>query len=383
MTSSLRGRTAVVGVGHFGIGESPGHNPIEIMAGATRYALADAGLSLKDVDGVFAGSAVHFMPSVSLSEHLGIRPRHVDSTMLGGASFVTHTLQAAMALNAGLCDVALIAYGSNQRTGSGRLVAGTEPDPLEVPYNPRQPITAYALAASRHMHLFGTTREQMAAVAVAARAWANLNPEAFAHGPLTVDDVLRSRMISDPLSVLDCCLVTDGGGAVIMVRADRARDCAKLPVYMLGGGTEITHMSIANMPDITVTGALESGRRAREMARVELRDIDLIEVYDAFTINTILFLEDLGFCPKGECGRFVGDGNIAPGGGLPVNTNGGGLSCVHPGMYGIFLVIEAVRQLRQEAGDRQVSDAQVAMVHGNGGRLSVQSTSIFGTAAAL
>jgi acetyl-CoA acetyltransferase len=383
MTSNLRGRTAVVGVGHYGIGEIPGHNPIEIMAGATRNALADAGLSLKDVDGVFAGSAVHFMPSVSLSEHLGIRPRHVDSTMLGGASFVAHTLQAAMALNAGLCNVALIAYGSNQRTGSGKLVAGTEPDLLEAPYNPRQPITAYALAASRHMHLFGTTREQMAAVAVAARAWANLNPEAFARGPLAIDDVLRSRMISDPLSVLDCCLVTDGGGAVIMVRADRAPDCARPPVYMLGGGTEITHMSIANMPDITVTGALESGRRAREMARVDLSDIDLVEVYDAFTINTILFLEDLGFCPKGEGGRFVGDGNIAPGGGLPVNTNGGGLSCVHPGMYGIFLVIEGVRQLRHEAGDRQVLDAQVAMIHGNGGRLSVQSTSIFGTAATL
>ena len=216
---------------------------------------------LKDVDGVFAGSAVHFMPSVSLSEHLGIRPRHVDSTMLGERVLRGAYAPGGNGAERGTsCNVALIAYGSsNQRTGSGKLVAGTEPDLLEALYNPRQPITAYALAASRHMHLFGTTREQMAAVAVAARAWANLNPEAFAPGPLAIDDVLRSRMISDPLSVLDCCLVTDGGGAVIMVRADRAPDCARPPVYMLGGGTEITHMSIANMPDITVTGALVSG----------------------------------------------------------------------------------------------------------------------------
>ena len=381
--SALRGAAAVVGVGHSNLGAAPGFTAIEIMAGAVQAALRDCGLALKDIDGVFAGSAVHAMPAVSLSEYLGIHPRFVESTNLGGSSFVAHTLSAAMALAAGLCDVAVIAYGSNQRSASGRLVSSAEPQPYEAPYRPRHPITAYALAASRHMHEHGTTREQLAEVAVAARQWANLNPEAFAQGPLTVSDVLASRMVSDPLSVLDCCLVTDGGGAVVMVRAERARDFPKPPVYFLGAGIESSHRSIAMMEDLTVTGAKASGARAYEMAGLGPHEMDVLELYDAFTINTVLFLEDLGFCPKGEGGRFVMNGRTAPGGTLPVNTNGGGLSCVHPGMYGIFLVIEAVRQLRGEAGARQVAGAETALVHGNGGTLSTQVTSLFGTGATL
>jgi acetyl-CoA acetyltransferase len=233
------------------------------------------------------------------------------------------------------------------------------------------------------MHCYGTTREQMAAVAVAARQWALLNPVAWEKKPLTIAEVLAARMVSYPFTVRDICLVTDGGGAIVMTAPDRARALKKPPVYVLGCGQAITHANISSMPDLTVTGALASGREAYAMAGLGPADIDVVELYDAFTINPILFLEDLGFCPKGEGGRFVEDGRIAPGGSLPVNTNGGGLSYCHPGMYGLFLLIEAVRQLRGECGGRQVKDCRTAIAHGNGGVLSSQSTVILGTAATV
>jgi acetyl-CoA acetyltransferase len=233
------------------------------------------------------------------------------------------------------------------------------------------------------MHQFGTTREMLADVAVAARDWANLNPAAFARGPLTREDVLASRMVSDPLTSHDCCLVTDGGGACVMVRADRARDLQRKPAYLLGAAGAQWHRSIAQMSDLTVTAATESGPRAFAMAELAPTEVDLVMVYDAFTINTILFLEDLGFCRKGEGGRFVQGGAIAPGGRLAVNTNGGGLSCVHPGMYGMFLIIEAVTQLRGDAGQRQLSDCAVALCHGNGGTLSSQVTALLGSGATV
>ena len=334
------------------------------------------------MDGVFAATGVHGVPVLSVAEYLGLRPRYLEGTNVGGSSFEVHLLQAAAALQAGLCDVALIAYGSNQRTAGGRLVSMSEPQWHETPYRPRHPITGYAMAAARHMHQYGTTREDLAAVAVAAREWANRNPQAFARGPLSIEDVLKSRMISDPLTVADCCLVTDGGAACVMVRAERARDLKKKPVYLLGAGAVASHRSIAQMPDLTVTGAAESGPRAFAMAGLGKDDVDLLMLYDAFTINTILFLEDLGLCPKGEGGRFVSSGAIDPGGALNVNTNGGGLSCVHPGMYGLFLIVEAVTQLRGEAGERQV-EAEIALCHGNGGTLASQATAILGTQAAL
>jgi acetyl-CoA acetyltransferase len=200
---------------------------------------------------------------------------------------------------------------------------------------------------------------------------------------LTVEDVLASRMVSDPLSKLDCCLVTDGAAAAVLVRADRAGNSPKQPVFVLGVGSAHWHREIAAMPDLTRTAASESGPRAFEMARLAVSDVDVVQLYDAFTINTILFLEDLGFCPKGEGGRFVADGAIAPGGLLPVNTNGGGLSCVHPGMYGLFMIVEAVRQLRGDCGSRQITGAEVALVHGNGGSLSSQVTALLGTEATI
>jgi acetyl-CoA acetyltransferase len=379
MTTKLRGKSAIVGTGHAGFGEAHGLTAYDVMTLSALAALGDAGLKLSDVDGLFCTMMEDSMPALMAAEYLGIQPRFIDGTMTGGSSFVNYLTSATMALEAGLCDVALIVYGSNQRTASGRLVTASRPPAYEAPYNPRYPISAYAMAAARHMHEFGTTREQLADVAVAARAWAQHNPEAFERGPLSRADVLGARMVGDPLTVRDCCLVTDGGGAIVMVRADRARDFPKAPVYVLGSAAESSHRQISQMKDFTVTAARESGARAFAAAGVSPSDIQAVELYDAFTINTILFLEDLGFCAKGEGGAFVEGGRIAPGGVLPVNTNGGGLSCVHPGMYGIFTVIEAARQIRGDAPGIQLRDVDLALAHGNGGVLSSQVTAILGS----
>ena len=378
MTTELRGKSAIVGTGHAGFGEAHGLTAYDVMAQSALAALGDAGLNLSDVDGLFCTMMEDSMPALMAAEYLGIQPRFIDGTMSGGSSFVNYLTSATMALDAGLCDVALIFYGPNQRTASGRLVTASRPPAYEAPYNPRYPISGYAMAAARHMHEYGTTREQLADVAVAARAWARHNPEAFERGPLTREDVLGARMVGDPLTVRDCCLVTDGGGAIVLVRADRARDFPKPPVYVLGSAAQSAHRQISQMKDFTVTAARESGKRAFAAAGGSPGDIQAVELYDAFTINTILFLEDLGFCAKGEGGAFVEGGRIAPDGVLPVNTNGGGLSCVHPGMYGIFTVIEAARQIRGDAPGIQLNDIDLALAHGNGGVLSSQVTAILG-----
>ncbi|MGR3607261.1 MAG: acetyl-CoA acetyltransferase [Sulfitobacter sp.] len=383
MTDQLRGKSAIVGTGHAGFGEAHGLTSFDVMAQSALAALGDAGLKLSDVDGLFCTMMEDSMPALMAAEYLGIQPRFIDGTMSGGSSFVNYLTSATMALDAGLCDVALIVYGSNQRTASGKLVTASRPPAYDAPYNPRYPISGYAMAAARHMHEYGTTREQLADVAVAARAWARHNPEAFERGPLTREDVLGARMVGDPLTVRDCCLVTDGGGAIVLVRADRARDFPKPPVYVLGSAAQSAHRQISQMKDFTVTAARESGKRAFAAAGVSPGDIQAVELYDAFTINTILFLEDLGFCAKGEGGAFVEGGRIAPDGVLPVNTNGGGLSCVHPGMYGIFTVIEAARQIRGDAPGIQLNDIDVALAHGNGGVLSSQVTAILGSQATL
>lgn len=382
----LRGRAAIVGIAESTLGEvGPGISSLDLIGQATTRALADAGLTLRDVDGLFTHSAFFPLPALTTAEYLGIRPRYLDGTAIGGSSFVGHLWHAAAAIESGQCEVALVTYGSNQRSAGGGLVAsgGNLHRSWEAPYRPRQPVTSYALAATRHMYEYGTTREHLAEIAVAARQWAKLNPVAFDQGDLSIQDVLDSRMVSTPLSVRDCCLVTDGGGAVILTSAERATTLPSTPAYVLGVGDATSHTSISQMPDLTTTAAVESARRAYEIAGVGPQQIDVVEVYDAFTINTLLFLEDLGFCAKGEGGNFVSGGAIAPGGRLPVNTNGGGLSYCHPGMYGILLVIEAVRQLRGQAGARQVADHELALVHGNGGTLSSQVTAILGTEATL
>ena len=379
-----RGSAAIVGVAESDLGQvAAGLSPIDLMAQGVQRALADCGLRLKDVDGLFCAAAQSRLSVLALCEYLRIDPAFLGSTIVGGSSFEYHVAHAMAAIGAGLCNVAVIAYGSTQRSVGRKQASAREINPYETPFRPFMPASAYALAASRHMHEFGTTREQMAAVAVAAREWALLNPVAWEKKPLTIAEVLSARMVSYPFTVRDCCLVTDGGGAIVMTSAARARGLRHAPAYVLGWGQSVTHASISNMPDLTVTGAQASGKGAYAMARLHPSDVDVAELYDAFTINTILFLEDLGFCKKGEGGAFAADGRIAPKGNLPVNTNGGGLSYCHPGMYGLFLLIEAVRQLRGACGARQVRDCEVALAHGNGGVLSSQSTVVLGTQATL
>lgn len=375
-----RGKTAIVGVGTFGTGRAPGYEPHDIAAIAARNALREAGLTFADVDGLFyTNSADTFGGGTSFAQYIGIQPKVIDNSRPGGNVFETWLERAAWLLDAGLIDCALIAFGSNQASASGKLSRTSQPWPYEARYNPVLPASSYAMAAARHMHEFGTTKDQLGAVAVAARQWAMLNPEASKRDPMTLDDYRASRLVSDPLSVLDCCLVTDGGAAIVMTRADRAADLKARPVKVLGAASSMTHHNISAMPDLTRTALAECGPRAYAAAGLGPQDIDVVQLYDAFTINTILFLEDLGFCPKGEGGRFVEAGAIAPGGTLPVNTNGGGLSCTHPGMYGLFTIIEAVRQLRGECGARQIEGARTAIAQGNGGVLSAQALAILAT----
>lgn len=379
-----RGKVAIAGAATYGIGETPGLKAIDMAARAASLALADAGLRLPDVDGLFVAVPDDALGGLAVAEYLGIKPRFTDCNRTGGSAFFSHAITAALMLDAGYLDTALIMYGSNQRSAGG-LVTLRKSSPYETPYKPINPLSSYALATARHMHEYGTTRAQLAEVAVAARQWANLNPEAFMHGKgeLTVEECLKARMISDPLSARDCCLITDGAAAIVLTRADRAAHLRAQPVYLLGAAAAIEHAAIDQMENLTVTPAVESGRRAFELAGVTPADIDLVELYDAFTINTILFLEDLGFCGKGEGGAFVSGGRIAPGGELPVNTNGGGLSCCHPGMYGLFTIVESVVQLRGHGGARQVAGAELALAHANGGVLSSEATMILGTAATL
>jgi acetyl-CoA acetyltransferase len=352
----------------------PGLDAADVMAEAARAALDDAGLAPSDVDGLFAASTQLPWASVNLGEDLGIGAgvRYSDSTMVGGSSPMAHVNHARAAIGAGLCDVALIAYGSTQRSVGRASASRQELDRWEAPYRPMLPVAAYALAASRHMHEHGTTPEQLAAVAVAARAWAQTNPKAFKREPLTIDDVLAAPRVCDPLGVRDCCLVTDGGGALVVTSLERARTLRRPPVRVLGAGEAHSHRHISSMPDLTTTAAVASGARAFAEAGLTPADVRSAQLYDAFTITTILFLEDLGFCAKGEGGAFVQDGRIAPGGALPVNTNGGGLSYAHPGMNGLLLLVEAVRRVR-DAGD------EVVLAHGNGGVLSSQCTVILGS----
>ncbi len=367
---------AIVGAAEAQVGQAlPGLSAADVMAQAAHAALADAGLGPADVDGVFASSTQLPWASVNLAEDLGIAPRYSDSTMLGGSSPMAQLHHARAAIEAGMCEVALIAHGSTQRSVGRASASVQEVDPWEAPYAPLLPVSAYALAASRHMYEYGTTPEQLAWVAVSARRWAQGNPRAWSRDELTVEDVLAAPRVCDPLGVRDCCLVTDGGGALVVVSRARARVMDLTPVHLLGAGEAHSHRHISSMPDLTVTAAVESGRRAFAEAGLGPADVQSAQLYDAFTITPILFLEDLGFCAKGEGGAFVEGGRIAPGGELPVNTSGGGLSYAHPGMNGLLLLVEAVRRVR-EAGD------DIVLAHGNGGVLSTQCTVILGSDAA-
>ncbi|WP_445152724.1 acetyl-CoA acetyltransferase [Baekduia sp. Peel2402] len=365
---------AVVGAAEAQWGEAlPGLSAADVMVQASLAALADAGLTVEDVDGVFASATQIPWASVTLSEQLGITPRWQDSTMIGGASPMAHVNHARAAIAAGQCEIALIAYGSTQRTVGRATASVQERSPFEEPYAPPLPVAAYALAAARHMHAFGTTPEQLAAVAVSAREWAaRRGAPAWHTKPLSIDDVLASPRVCEPFGVRDCCLVTDGGAAIVVTSADRARALRRPPVFVLGAAEAQTHRHISSMPDLTRTAAVESGARAFAEAGLRPADVESAQLYDAFTITPILFLEDLGFCAKGDGGPFVEDGGIGPGGRLRVNTSGGGLSYGHPGMNGLPLIVEAIREIRDAGKD-------VVLAHGNGGVLSTQATLLLGS----
>jgi acetyl-CoA acetyltransferase len=361
----------IVGAAETPLGKVMDHSELSMVAVAAKEALGEAGLRFRDVDALFT-NYMGEEGSVQLGEYLGIRPRYAESSDMGGASFEFFIHHALLAIAAGRCDVALIGYASRQRSRRNRPRAvsgntGTIGAQFEAPYGIHFPIGHYALSAARYMHECGATPEHLARVAVAARKWASLNPKAWIREPLTVDEVLASPMICDPLHKLDCCLVTDGGGVVIVTGRERARDARKAPVRIIGAGESHVQWHVAQCPDLTVTPGVVSGREAFGMAGIKPSDVHVFEPYDNFTHAVLLYLEDLGFCKKGEAGEFVASGHLDPGGRLPSMTSGGGLSYNHPGALGILLLIEAVRQLRGEAGDRQVPDAEIAVAHGTGG----------------
>jgi acetyl-CoA acetyltransferase len=380
---AYNGRIVIAGVAESDYGRVPNMTEMQLHAQALQRVLEDSGLRKEEIDGVFCSSQTMGMPTVMLCEYLHIFPRYSDSTSIGGSSFEAHLNHAVAAIRAGKCEVALISYGSTQLSSRGRMLGtGGRPstipeDTYESPYG-NTLVGAYAMAARRHMYQYGTTSEQLAEIAVVTRCHAGLNPLAMYREPITVQDVLNSRMIADPLHLFDCCVVSDGGGAVLVTTEERARDLKQPPVYVLGSSESHTHAHISQMPDLTVTAAAMTAPRAFREAGVLPGDIDMAMIYDSFTITVLLLLEDLGFCKKGEGGAFAQNGRIALGGRLPINTDGGGLSSNHPGMRGIFLIIEAVRQLRGQCGPRQVQGAKLAVAHGSGGLLSSQATTILG-----
>src|SRR5215470_4084312 len=376
---SVWGKVAVAGVYEHPTRYAPDKTAYQIHVESARGALEDAGLTIRDVDGFFT-SGVGPIGIMSLAQHLNLRPCYLDSQAIGGSSFVSHCLHAAAALDAGLCTVALVTYGSTAAserfaigTGTGGFVMDP-PDSFEAPFGPTI-VGSYALVAQRHMHEYGTTSEQLAEIAVTMRRHATTNPDAKYRDPITVEDVLASRVISSPLHLLDCCIISDGGGALVLTSLERARDLAKPPVVVLGGAEAVQHQGIGRR-DLLEIAAVQSGPLALSRAGVTHADVDCCMIYDSYTITVLATLEALGFCKPGEGGAFCANGRIGLGGELPINTDGGGLSSNHPGMRGMFLVIEAVRQLRGERGAAQVSDAEVALVHGTGGMLGQRHSGV-------
>ncbi|OLT37671.1 thiolase [Actinomadura sp. CNU-125] len=374
---------AIVGAAESDLGVT-NRSVLGLQAQAVGRALADAGLALRDVDGI-ATTGVSRFSATQLADYFGIEPRWTDSTYAGGAAFEMFVARAVQAIGAGQATTVVISFASDQRSARSRSLGGTADDgtpeaQFEHPYGPLYPISYYAMAAQRYLHRYGGSREALAEVAVAAREWARLNPAAYRFGadPLTAADVTAAPVISSPLTALDCCLVTDGGGAVVLTSLDRARDLRRAPVEVLGYGERTTNTSMTAVADPTVTGAAGSAADAFARAGVGPADIDVAEVYDSFTITVVLTLEALGFCGRGEALDWVAGGRIRPGGDVPLNTSGGGLSYCHPGQFGILLLVEAVAQLRGDAGARQVPGARLAVAHGTGGILSTHATVVLG-----
>lgn len=383
-----RRRVAVAGVALADCGKVDDATPYALHAQAARRALADSGLSRDLIDG-FGSAGLGTLAPAEVAEYLGLRPTWVDSTAVGGATWEVMAAHAADAIAAGHANAVLLVYGSTARADirAGRRTSNLSfgargPLQFEAPHG-HSLIAKYAMAARRHMHEYGTSLEQLASVAVQARANAAHNPAAMYRDPITVDDVLSGPVIADPFTKLHCCIRSDGGCAVLLVGEEYVADCAKTPVWVLGTGEHVSHTTMSEWADFTVSPAAVSGRLAYERAGVRPADVDLAEIYDAFTYMTLVTLEDLGFCAKGEGGAFVGRGRLLRDGDLPVNTDGGGLSACHPGMRGLFLLVEAVRQLRGEAGDGQVHKAggrlpELAVASGTGGWFCASGTVVLG-----
>jgi acetyl-CoA acetyltransferase len=380
----VSGAVAIAGIALSDVGRVDDKGPYELIAQASRRALADAGLTPGDVDGL-ASTGQGTLPPVDVGEYLGLRPRWIDSTAVGGASWEVMAAHAADAITAGHADVVLLTYGSTARSDLRKGLRGANinwgargPLQWEAPYG-HTLISKYAMAARRHMFTYGTTIEQLAEVAVSARFNAADNPEAYYRDPITIDDVLDGPMIADPFTKLHCCIRSDGGAAAVLVSAERARDLRNKPVWVLGAGETTSHMLTSQWDDLTIGPAAVSGPLAFARSGLSPSDVDVAEIYDAFTYMLLLTLEDLGFCAKGEGGAFVEKGALRLGGELPTNTDGGGLSACHPGQRGLFLLVEAARQLRGECGQRQVPDAKIACVSGTGGWFCSSGTVILGT----
>jgi len=375
---TIRRRACIVGAYEHPLRKAPDKTVAQLHAECARGALEDAGLSPQDVDGYFCAGDAPGLGANSMADYLGLKPRHIDTTDTGGSAYLIHVAHAAQAIALGKCNVALITLAGRPRSASAsgvgiapRLVTADTPDvPWEMPYGPVT-VNMYALVAARHMYEFGTTAEQLAWIKVAASTHAQYNPDAMLRDVVTVQDVLASPLISDPIHKLDCCVVSDGGGALIIVRPEIARSLERPVVNVLGAGEAIKGQ-LGGQVDLTWSGAVWSGPRAFEEAGVTPADIQYASIYDSFTITVLMQLEDLGFCKKGEGGRFVADGNLISGvGKLPLNTDGGGLCNNHPANRGgMTKVIEAVRQLRGEAHPKvQVPDCKLALAQGLGGLL--------------
>ncbi len=359
------------------LGKIPDVSQTMLHADAALNACADAGIKPQDIDGIAcAGES-----PVNLAHYLGITPKWVDATSVGGCSFMLHVRHAASAINEGLCDTVIVTHGESGRSGVGRGGfggggGGTLPGQFEGPWGGMGPTTNFTLPVLRYLKDTGTTLEQVANVAVIQREWAGENPRASYRDPITLDDVLGARMIAYPFTKLMCCLVTDGGGALILTSADRAKDFPQKPVYILGTGESVETPMVSQMEDFTSSRAFRvAGAKAFDEAGITHADVDHLMIYDAFAHLPLYGLEDLGFCKRGEAGAFIEDRNTARGGSLPLNTNGGGLSYMHSGMYGMYALQESVRQMRGTAPG-QVEGAKLSVCHGVGGMFAASGTII-------
>jgi acetyl-CoA acetyltransferase len=387
MSATLRNRVAIVGVGESDIGKVPHMTGLGLNAQAAKRALDDSGLEIADIDGLLTAYSLtepYFMLGTVLCEYLGLKPSYCSSLVTGGATPAVMLAHAAAAIVAGLAHTVLVCTGENRATGLNRdsavsaLAAAVGHPYFEYPYGPSIP-GFYAMIARRYMHEYGVTREQLAQVAVTTRRHARLHPNSHMKAPITIEDVIQSKPIADPLNILDCCLISDAAGAFIVTSAERARDCKPRPAYLLGIGERHTHEYIVCAESLVRFGAADSAQAAYTMAGLGPRDIDVAQLYDCFSIVPIIELAEMGFCADGEGGAFYAAGHAAIGGRLPINTHGGMLSHAHAGATGGLLgIIEAVLQLRGGLNERQVEGAEVALVHNEGGVLSSHCTAILG-----